>query len=32
MNFACEHYCDSFELGCAFNCNKKNKAAALKWL
>lgn len=32
LNFSCEPYCDSFELGCAFNCNKKYKEAALKWL
>jgi hypothetical protein len=32
LNFACEHYCDSFELGCAFNCNKKYKEVVLKWL
>lgn len=38
MDFDCADYCDSFELGCAFNCErltdpyKKDKEVALKWL
>jgi hypothetical protein len=32
LNFACEHYCDSFALGCAFNCKKKYKEVVLKYL
>ena len=32
LNFDCADYCDSFTQGCAFNCNKKNREIALKWL
>lgn len=32
LNFACEPYCDSFALGCAFNCKKKYKEVVLKYL
>ena len=32
LNFDCADYCDSFTLGCAFNCNKKDREMALKWL
>lgn len=38
MDFDCADYCDSFALGCVFNCEmltvpyKKNKEVALKWL
>ena len=32
MNFDCADYCDSFTQGCAFNCNKKDREIALKWL
>ena len=32
LNFDCADYCDSFTQGCAFNCNKKEKEIALKWL
>ena len=31
-NFDCADYCDSFSAGCAFNCNKKYREIALKWL
>ena len=31
-NFDCADYCDSFTQGCAFNCNKKDRKIALKWL
>ena len=31
-NFDCADYCDSFTRGCAFNCNKKDREIALKWL
>ena len=31
-NFDCADYCDSFSAGCAFNCNKKEREIALKWL
>lgn len=31
-NFNCADYCDSFTQGCAFNCNKKGREIALKWL
>ena len=31
-NFDCADYCDSFSAGCAFNCNKKDREIALKWL
>ena len=31
-NFDCADYCDSFTQGCAFNCNKKDREIALKWL
>ena len=32
LNFDCADYCDSFTQGCAFNCNKKDREIALKWL
>ena len=32
LNFDCADYCDSFTQGCAFNCNKKDRKIALKWL
>ena len=32
LNFDCADYCDSFARGCAFNCNKKDREIALKWL
>ena len=32
LNFDCADYCDSFTHGCAFNCNKKDREIALKWL
>lgn len=32
LNFDCADYCDSFTRGCAFNCNKKDREIALKWL
>ena len=32
LNFDCADYCDSFTQGCAFNCSKKEKEIALKWL
>lgn len=32
LNFDCANYCDSFKQGCAFNCNKKDREIALKWL
>ena len=32
LNFDCSDYCDSFTRGCAFNCNKKDREIALKWL
>ena len=32
LNFDCAEYCDSFTQGCAFNCNKKDREIALKWL
>jgi hypothetical protein len=31
-NFNCADYCDRFTQGCAFNCGKKGKEIALKWL
>lgn len=31
-NFDCADYYDSFSAGCAFNCNKKEREIALKWL
>lgn len=31
-NFNCADYCDSFSGGCAFECGKKAKEIALKWL
>ena len=31
-NFDCADYCDSFTQGCAFNCGKKDREIALKWL
>lgn len=32
LNFNCADYCDGFAQGCAFNCNKKYREIALKWL
>ena len=32
LNFDCVDYCDSFTQGCAFNCDKKYREIALKWL
>ena len=32
LNFDCANYCDSFTPGCAFNCGKKDREIALKWL
>lgn len=32
LNFDCTDYCDSFTQGCAFNCGKKDREIALKWL
>lgn len=32
LNFDCADYCDSFAKGCAFNCGKKDREIALKWL
>lgn len=32
MDFDCADYCDSFASGCAFNCGKKDRKIALKWL
>ena len=32
LNFDCADYCDSLTQGCAFNCNKKDREIALKWL
>lgn len=32
LNFDCADYCDSFTAGCAFNCGKKDREIALKWL
>ena len=32
LNFDCADYCDSFTRGCAFNCGKKEREIALKWL
>ena len=32
LNFDCANYCDSFTQGCAFNCGKKEREIALKWL
>ena len=31
-NFNCADYCDSFTKGCTFNCGKKGREIALKWL
>ena len=31
-NFNCADYCDSFTNGCTFNCGKKGREIALKWL
>lgn len=31
-SFNCTDYCDSFTPTCAFNCNKKGREIALKWL
>ena len=32
LNFNCADYCDSFTNGCTFNCGKKGREIALKWL
>ena len=32
LNFDCSDYCDSFTNGCTFNCGKKGRGIALKWL
>lgn len=32
LNFDCADYCDSLTQGCAFNCGKKEREIALKWL
>lgn len=32
LNFDCADYCDSFAKSCAFNCGKKDREIALKWL
>ena len=32
LNFDCADYCDSFTQGCVFNCGKKDREIALKWL
>ena len=32
LNFDCVDYCDSFTQSCAFNCDKKYREIALKWL
>lgn len=32
LNFDCADYCDSFAKGCVFNCGKKDREIALKWL
>ena len=32
LNFDCADYCDSLTQGCAFNCGKKDREIALKWL
>ena len=32
LNFDCADYCDSFTQRCAFNCGKKYREIALKWL
>ena len=32
LNFDCADYCDSFTQGCAFNCSKRDREIALKWL
>ena len=32
LNFDCADYCDSFTQGCAFNCGKKDREIALKWI
>ena len=31
-NFDCSDYCDIFTNGCTFNCGKKGREIALKWL
>lgn len=31
-DFDCADYCDGFAPGCAFNCGKKDRKIALKWL
>ena len=31
-NFNCADYCDNFTNGCTFNCGKKGREIALKWL
>ena len=32
LDFDCADYCDSLTQGCAFNCGKKEREIALKWL
>ena len=32
LDFDCVDYCDSFENGCTFNCGRKDREIALKWL
>ena len=32
LNYDCADYCDSLTQGCAFNCGKKEREIALKWL
>lgn len=32
LDFDCADYCDSLTYGCAFNCGKKDREIALKWL
>ncbi len=32
IDFDCADYCDCYAMGCAFNCGKKDKEVALKWL
>lgn len=32
LSFDCTDYCDSFSNGCAFNCDRKDRELALRWL
>ena len=32
LKFDCTDYCDNFSNGCAFNCNRKDRELALRWL